>query len=147
MSNDNLSTDNKQDILGFMKDHIRRYLASNGEDGHLMNGNPCLILTTTGAKSGKERQAAVIYGKRGNDYIIVASKGGSDTPPAWFINLQTHPQARIQVKADVHDVRMRVAKGEERQALWEMMTKIFPDYLDYQSKTDRQIAVCVLEII
>ena len=58
-------TDNPENILGFMQDHIRRYLATDGEDGHLMNGFPCLVLTTTGAKSGEQRQAAVIYGQHG----------------------------------------------------------------------------------
>jgi len=144
-STENTSTDNKEDILGFMKDHIKRYLASNGEDGHLMNGFPCLVLTTTGKKSGEKRQAAVIYGKSGKNHVIIASKGGSDTPPAWFVNLQAHPRAHIQVKADKFDIKMRVAEGAERQQLWDMMTKIFPDYLDYQKKTARQIAVCVLE--
>jgi len=144
-SKENTSTDNKEDILGFMKDHIKRYLATNGEDGHLMNGFPCLVLTTTGKKSGEKRQAAVIYGKSGRSHIIIASKGGSDTPPAWFVNLQANPRAHIQVKAEKFDVKMRVAEGAERQQLWEMMAKIFPDYLDYQKKTARQIAVCVLE--
>lgn len=144
---DNTSTDNKEDILGFMKDHIKRYLATNGEDGHLMNGFPCLVLTTTGKKSGEKRQAAVIYGKSGQHHVIIASKGGSDTPPAWFVNLQANPLAHIQVKADQFDVKMRVAEGAERQQLWDMMTKIFPDYLDYQKKTTRQIAVCILETI
>jgi len=87
----------------------------------------------------------VIYGKRGNDYVIIASKGGSDTPPAWFANLQAQPLAHIQVKAEKMKVRMRVASGDEQQQLWDMMAKIFPDYLEYQKKTARQIAVCVLE--
>lgn len=144
-STDSTSTENKEDVLGFMKDHIKRYLATNGEDGHLMNGFPCLVLTTTGKKSGEQRQAAVIYGKHGNSHVIIASKGGSDTPPAWFVNLQAHPRAHIQVKDKKLDVRMRVAAGAERQQLWDMMVKIFPDYRDYQEKTARQIAVCVLD--
>lgn len=141
----NTSTENKEDILGFMKDHITRYLATNGEDGHLMNGFPCLVLTTTGKKSGEKRQAAVIYGKHGNSHVIIASKGGSDTPPAWFVNLQANPVAQIQVKAEKRKVKMRVAEGAERKNLWDMMAKIFPDYLEYQKKTTRQIAVCVLD--
>jgi len=146
MSNaENTSTENKEDILGFMKDHIKRYLASNGEDGHLMNGFPCLVLTTTGKKSGEKRQAAVIYGKHNNSYVIIASKGGSDTAPAWFVNLQANKRAHIQVKEKKLDVQMRVADGAERKQLWDMMAKIFPDYLEYQKKTARQIAVVVLD--
>jgi len=141
----NTSTENKEDILGFMKDHIKRYLATNGEDGHLMNGFPCLVLTTTGKKSGEKRQAAVIYGKHNNSYVIIASKGGSDTPPAWFVNLLANKRAHIQVKDKKMDVVMRVAEGEEHNKLWDMMAKIFPDYLDYQKKTTRKIPVVILD--
>ena len=132
-------------VLDFMKDHIARYLATDGEDGHMMNGNPCLVLTTTGKKSGEPRQAAVIYGTRGDDHVVVASKGGSDQSPAWFHNLQTEPRAHIQVKAEKMDVLARVAEGEERQHLWDMMAEIFPTYLEYQQQTERQIPVVVLE--
>lgn len=139
------STSDPENILGFMQDHIRRYLATNGEDGHIMNGFPCLVLTTTGAKSGEQRQAAVIYGAEDNNHIIVASKGGSDTPPAWFVNLQATPRAQVQVKEKKLDVSMRVAVGEERDRLWKKMAAIFPAYEDYQQKTTREIPVVVLE--
>lgn len=141
----NHSTDNPEDILGFMRDHIRRYLATGGEDGHLMNGYPCLVLTTTGKKSSEPRQAAVIYGTDGDKHIVVASKGGSDIPPAWFVNLQANPLADIQVKANKLAVRMRVAEGQERERLWQKMAAIFPAYLEYQQKTDRVLPVVVLE--
>jgi deazaflavin-dependent oxidoreductase (nitroreductase family) len=141
----NTSTDNPENILGFMQDHIRRYLATDGEDGHLMNGLPCLVLTTTGKKSGEQRQAAVIYGKHGDSYVIIASKGGSDTPPAWFVNLAASGRGHIQVMTDKMDVKMRVAEGAEREQLWDMMAKIFPAYLEYQNKTARQIPVVVLD--
>lgn len=139
------NTNDPENILGFMQDHIRRYLATGGEDGHLMNGFPCLVLTTTGKKSGEQRQAAVIYGKHGNSYVIIASKGGSDTPPAWFVNLAASGRGHIQVKADKMDVTMRVAEGAEREELWGMMANIFPAYLEYQQKTSRQIPVVVLD--
>lgn len=139
------STDNPENILGFMQDHIRRYLATDGEDGHLMNGYPCLVLTTTGAKSGEKRQAAVIYGRHGNSYVVIASKGGSDTPPAWYVNLAASGKGHIQVKADKMDVTMRVAEGDEREQLWQMMAGIFPAYFEYQQKTARRIPVVVLD--
>lgn len=144
-STSNTSTTDPENILGFMQDHIRRYLATDGEDGHLMNGFPCLVLTTTGKKSGEQRQAAVIYGKHGNSHIIIASKGGSDTPPAWFVNLAASGGGHIQVKADKMDVTMRIAEGDEREQLWDMMVKIFPAYNEYQQKTARQIPVVVLD--
>lgn len=139
------STNDPENILGFMQDHIRRYLATNGEDGHLMNGLPCLVLTTTGKKSGEQRQAAVIYGKHGNSHVIIGSKGGSDTPPAWFINLAAAGRGHIQVLAEKMDVTMRVAEGAEREQLWDMMAKIFPAYIEYQKKTARQIPVVILD--
>jgi len=133
------------DVLAFMRDHIQRYLATDGEDGHIMNGSPCLILNTVGKKSGEPRQAAVIYGNYGSSYIVVASKGGSDTPPAWFVNLEAAGKADIQVKADKMAVKMRIVEGEERAKLWEQMVEIFPDYADYQKKTERVIPVVVLD--
>jgi deazaflavin-dependent oxidoreductase (nitroreductase family) len=139
------SVSDPANVLDFMKDHIARYIATDGEDGHMMNGNPCLVLTTTGKKSGEPRQAAVIYGRHGDDYVVVASKGGSDKAPAWYLNLMANPESQIQVLADKMTVRPRVAEGEERQQLWDMMAEIFPDYLDYQKKTERQIPVVVLE--
>jgi deazaflavin-dependent oxidoreductase (nitroreductase family) len=132
------------DVLDFMKDHIRRYLETGGEDGHLMNGVPCLVLTTVGKKSGEPRQAAVIYGRDGDNYVVIASKGGSDQAPAWFLNLEAAGGGTIQVMADVMEVNMRVAEGEEREHLWNMMAEIFPDYLEYQKNTERRIPVVVL---
>ena len=133
------------DVLSFMKDHIARYLATDGEDGHLMNGKPCLILNTVGKKSGEPRQAAVIYGQTGKEFIVIASKGGSDTPPAWYVNLMAAGKADIQVKANKYSVIPRIAEGDERQQLWNQMVEIFPDYADYQQKTSRVIPVVVLE--
>jgi deazaflavin-dependent oxidoreductase (nitroreductase family) len=136
---------NTNSPIDMMKDHIRRYLASNGEDGHIMYGSPCLILSTTGKKSGEIRQVALIYGKHGNNYVVMGSKGGSDIPPAWYQNLCANPLAHIQVKAEKMAVKMRVAEGKERQMLWGIMTAIFPDYIEYQKKTTRELPVVVLE--
>ncbi|MCB1615684.1 MAG: nitroreductase family deazaflavin-dependent oxidoreductase [Pseudomonadales bacterium] len=144
MSDDN-STNNPEDILGFMKDHIKRYLASDGTDGHDMNGNPCLVITTVGKKSGEPRQAAVIYGKEGDKVVVIASKGGSDIAPSWYTNMAALGGAIIQIGADRMAVSMRVADGEERQRLWKMMAGIFPAYDEYQKKTSRVIPVVVLE--
>ncbi len=133
------------DVLDFMRNHIERYLATDGEDGHMMNGSPCLVLTTTGKKSGEPRQVAVIYGRYNDSFVVVASKGGSDSAPAWFLNLQANPDANIQVLADKYTVKMRVAEGDERQQLWEMMAEIYPEYNEYQKMTSRKIPVVVLD--
>ena len=89
----------------------------------------------------------MIYGKHGNSHVIIASKGGSDTPPAWFVNLAASGRGHIQVLAEKMDVTMRVAEGAEREQLWDMMAKIFPAYLEYQQKTTRQIPVVILDSV
>jgi deazaflavin-dependent oxidoreductase (nitroreductase family) len=87
----------------------------------------------------------LIYGKTDGSYAVVASKGGSDVAPLWYTNLLADPRARIQVGPKVMDARGRVAEGAERARLWDQMATIWPDYNEYQTKTDRQIPVVVLE--
>jgi deazaflavin-dependent oxidoreductase (nitroreductase family) len=134
---------------GWVREHIDQYVATGGTEGHLWNGVPTLLLTTTGRRSGTRRRTALIYGRTGDDpgagYVVVASKGGAPEHPAWFLNLEASPDAEIQVGADVLPVRARVAEGEERDALWRRMAVIWPDYDEYQTRTDRQIPVVVLD--
>ena len=129
----------------FGKEHTDRYEATDGQEGHDWEGTQTLILTTTGAKSGEERKAALIYGEHDGDYLIVASKGGAPEPPAWYVNLQKDPQATIQVWGEKFPVTARDATPEEKPELWSIMTKEWPAYDEYQTKTDRQIPVVVLE--
>lgn len=142
---ENKSTNNPKNILGYMQDHIRRYLASDGADGHLENGLPCLVMTTLGKKSGEPRQAAMIYGANGNSFVVIGSKGGSDTPPAWFVNLMATGGGMVQVKDRRYTVSARIATGEERAQLWQQMVTIFPTYADYQHQTARELPVVVLQ--
>ncbi len=129
----------------FGQEHVERYRATDGAEGHDWNGTSVLLLTTTGRKSGEKRTTPLIYGRSGDDYLIVASKGGADEPPAWYLNLQANPDdVEIQVKADRFKVRHRVAEGSERERLWKLMNEVWPDYDAYQTKTDRQIPVVVL---
>ena len=137
----------RADVLQIMRDHIRRYRESGGEDGHIFNGVPCLLLTTRGRKTGEPRDVAVIYGQHGDDYIVVASMGGSDENPGWYENLLMSPDAEIQVLADRMRVRARTAGPEERATLWQEMAKIYPSYDDYQAATEREIPVAVLEVV
>lgn len=126
--------------------HVQRYLETGGEDGyHWRNGTTVLLLFTTGRKSGEERTNALIFREFGDAWIIVASRGGSDQPPAWFLNLSDDPQIEIQIKADRFPVHARVATPEEKPAMWKAMTEVWPDYDDYQGKTEREIPVVVLE--
>ncbi len=129
----------------FGQEHVRRYRETGGEEGHDWQGAHVLILTTTGRKSGTERSTPLIYGRSGDDYLLVASKGGADTPPSWYLNLEASPEAEIQVKADRFKVRARTATAEEKPELWKTMTSQWPPYDDYQRKTKREIPVVVLE--
>ena len=127
--------------------HVERYLKTNSKDGyHWRNGTKILILFTKGRKSGEERSHALIFEDWEDDaHLVVASKGGTDAPPAWFLNLQADPTAEIQIKGDRFPVRARVATDEEKPEMWAKMTAAWPDYDDYQSKTDRPIPVVVLQ--
>jgi deazaflavin-dependent oxidoreductase (nitroreductase family) len=126
-------------------EHVQRYEATDGEEGHDWQGTQTLILTTTGRKSGQERKSPLIYGEHDGDYLVVASKGGTPEPPAWFVNLQADPTAEIQVWGERFPVRARVATAEEKPELWKIMTGHWPAYDEYQTKTDREIPVVVLE--
>lgn len=129
----------------FGQEHVERYLATDGEEGHDWNGTTALILTTTGRKSGEERSAPLIYQEHDGAYLIVASKAGADEPPAWFLNLEEKPAVTVQVKADRFGARARVATPDEKPEMWKKMTAAWPDYDSYQEKTDREIPVVVLE--
>jgi deazaflavin-dependent oxidoreductase (nitroreductase family) len=130
----------------FGPEHVKRYIETDGEDGHdWRNGAPVLLLTTTGRRSGEQRIAPLIYGRHGDDYLVVASKGGAPQPPAWYRNLEADPHVEVQVKADKFEAVARTATPGEKGELWEAMTEIWPDYDSYQRKTDRPIPVVVLE--
>jgi deazaflavin-dependent oxidoreductase (nitroreductase family) len=127
-------------------EHVVRYLETNGEEGYeWRHGTTILLLTTTGRKSGEERTNALIFRPWNDAYLIVASKGGTDAPPAWFLNIESDPEVTVQVKADRFAAHARVATPEEKPALWKIMTEAWPDYDEYQKKTDREIPVVVLE--
>jgi deazaflavin-dependent oxidoreductase (nitroreductase family) len=126
--------------------HVRQYEATDGAEGYRWrNGTTILLLTTKGRKSGKDRTHALIYREYEGKYLIVASKGGADKPPTWFRNIEADPSVRAQIKDDKFAARARVATPEEKPAMWKHMTEVWPDYDNYQRKTDREIPVVVLE--
>jgi deazaflavin-dependent oxidoreductase (nitroreductase family) len=130
----------------FGQEHVERYQATDGEEGYSwQEGTTILLLTTTGRKSGEERTTPLIFREHDGDYLIVASKGGADEPPAWYLNLQEDPHAKVQVKADVFDATARDAGPDEKPEMWKLMTESWPAYDEYQEKTDREIPVVVLE--
>lgn len=132
-------------LPGWIADHLKRYLATDGADGHIWNGVPTLLLTTTGRSSGAALQLPLIYGRDGDRFVIVASRGGAPDHPGWYKNLAALPDVRLQVAAERFTARARTASGEERARLWQVMAKIWPAYDEYQAKTSRQIPVVVLE--
>ena len=130
---------------GWVRSHIRDYVESNGMKGHLWRGYPTLLLTTRGRKTGKLRRTALIYGRDGKNYLLVASKGGAPTHPLWYLNLVENPAVEVQVEADKFAARARPATSEEKPRLWKLMTKIFPQYDTYQAKAKRDIPVVIVE--
>jgi|tagenome__1003787_1003787.scaffolds.fasta_scaffold20670514_3 deazaflavin-dependent oxidoreductase (nitroreductase family) len=127
-------------------DHVRRYVETDGRDGHEWRpGVPSLLLTTKGRRTGRARRLGLIYGRDADSYVVVASKGGDPANPLWFENLVADPHVRVQVYGDKFDARARVASPEERARLWPEMAKIWPAYEDYQAKTDREIPIVLLD--
>ncbi len=129
----------------FGAEHVERYRATGGAEGHDWQGTTVLILETTGRRSGEPRPTPLIYGTHGEDYLVVASKGGADEPPAWYLNLEAEPEVDVQVKDDRFAARARTATPEEKPELWRLMVERWPQYEEYQQKTDREIPVVVLE--
>ncbi|PWU58750.1 nitroreductase family deazaflavin-dependent oxidoreductase [Micromonospora globispora] len=133
---------------GWVAEHIRRYVETDGAEGHEWRpGIYTLLLTTRGRRTGKLRRTALIYGRDGDDYLVVASQGGAPEHPAWYLNLLADPEVQVQVGAEKFTARARTAGPEEKPRMWRTMTATWPAYDDYQRKTDREIPVVVLERI
>ena len=130
------------DLLG--AEHVRRYRETDGAVGHIWNGVPVLLLTTTGRKSGQPRTTPLIYARDGDAYLVVASMGGAPQHPSWYRNLLADPTARIQVRADHVEVTAQTAGEVEKARLWTIVAGQWPNYDAYQSRTDRVIPVVVL---
>lgn len=130
---------------GWVADHIRDYLQTDGEKGHMWRGVPTLLLITRGRRTGKLRRSALIYGRMGDAYVVVASKGGHPRHPMWYLNLRANPEVEVQVGAETSKGKARDATDDERPFLWEQMAGIWPAYDDYQEKTMRRIPVVVIE--
>jgi deazaflavin-dependent oxidoreductase (nitroreductase family) len=126
--------------------HVERYVETGGGEGYdWKRGTTILLLTTKGRKTGEERVMPLIFREIDGNPVIVASKGGDEQHPGWHLNLLADPDVKVQIKDDVFDARARVAEGEERERLWKGMTEVWPDYDEYQKKTDREIPIVVLE--
>ena len=132
----------------FGEEHVRRYRETNGEVGHIWRrGAKTLLLTTKGRKTGEPRTTPLIYEVAARGYVIVASNGGAPKHPGWYRNLVKEPRVELQVKGDVFSARARTVIDAERERLWKLAAQQWPDYDEYQKRTDRQIPVVVLERI
>lgn len=124
---------------------IAEFRANNGKVTGVFAGRPLLLLTTTGAKSGKRTTTPLVYTTDGDNLVIIASKGGAPTNPAWYHNIVANPTVMIELPGDTFQARTRVAEGEERQRLYNAQAALMPAFAEYQQKTTRQIPVIVLE--
>ena len=130
----------------FGAEHVQRYVETDGEEGYDWHrGTTILILTTTGRRTGRQHSTPLIYRPYGDAFLVVASKGGSPAPPQWYLNLQADPNVQVQIKGERFAARARTARPEEKPAMWQHMTEVWPDYDAYQAKTEREIPVVVLE--
>jgi len=126
--------------------HVRRYRETDGEVGHIWKrGAKILLLTTKGRTTGEPRTAPLIYENVDGEPVVVASKGGAPEHPGWYRNLLAEPEVTVQILGDVFPAHARTATGEERNRLWAAAAQQWPDYDVYQTRTDREIPVVVLE--
>lgn len=132
------------DFSLFGDEHVRKYEATNGQTGHEWNGAKILILRAKGRSTGELRKAPLIYGRDGDDFLIVASKGGAPEHPGWYKNLLAEPDVEVQLFGDVIPVHAHTATPEERARLWPIMTAEWPAYDKYQTKTSREIPLVIL---
>ncbi len=129
----------------WVRDQVELYEGSGGTEGTTMRGMPVIVLTTTGAKSGKLRKSPLMRVEHDGAYAAVASLGGAPKHPVWYFNVQADPHVELQDGPVKRDMVAREVTGEEKAAWWERAVAAFPDYADYQRKTDRVIPVFVLE--
>jgi deazaflavin-dependent oxidoreductase (nitroreductase family) len=125
--------------------HSCLYRLSGGRIGGRFRSAEIALVDSVGRKSGKHRVHPLICREDGENLVIVASKGGIDRHPAWYLNLMAHPETDVRWHGRKRRVRVRQAEGDERERLWKRMVEVYPDYEDYQRRTERSIPVLVLE--
>ncbi|MCU1550147.1 MAG: putative enzyme [Glaciihabitans sp.] len=130
---------------GWVKAQIDEYIATDGAKPVFRDGAPLLLLTTKGRKSGEWRRTCLIGSAYGDEFLIVASLGGAAKHPVWYLNLVANPRVWLQVGAETFWATAHTATPEEKPARWDLMVSLFPNYADYQKKTEREIPVVVLQ--
>lgn len=131
----------------WVRNQVAEYEASNGEKANTLPGTsyPIVVITSVGAKSGNLRKNPVMRVERDGSYLAVASKGGAPENPEWYYNFVAHPEVELQDGAEVHTYTARVLEGDEREDWWQHAVATWPTYGEYQTKTDRQIPLFLLE--
>lgn len=132
---------------GWVRRHVREYVETDGRKGHRWRGAHTLLLTTRGRKSGKLRRTALIYGRDGDRYLVVGSRGGANAHPAWYLNLVADREVQVQVGDQRFKAHAVIATKRQQPRLWRSMVSIWPEYERYQAKTTRDIPVVILERI
>jgi deazaflavin-dependent oxidoreductase (nitroreductase family) len=138
---------------GWIEQHLQGYLQTDGADGHLLDftragggaETPTLILKTIGRRTGEPHLTPLIYGRHGREIVVIGSKGGAPTHPAWYLNLTARPDVEFQVADRKYRGGWRVAEGAERAAVWDEMIALYPPYEDYQARAGREIPVVLLD--
>ena len=140
-----LTGDYAPSTAGWARKQAERYEASNGEEANDLRGRPIIVLTSIGAKTGKLRKTALMRVEHGGTYAVVASLGGAPKHPVWYYNLKAEPKLQLQDGDVTSEFVARELDGEEREVWWARSVEAWPDYAKYQTKTERQIPVFVLE--
>ena len=136
----------------WIQNHLDLY-AIDPDAGHMWDSTvvggpgplPCLLLTTTGRKSGKKRTMPLLYKRMKDGVVIIASKGGAPAHPAWYLNLSDDPKVHLQIAAEKFDAVAETVTDDRRQEMWDAMAAFWPDYENYQKKTERKIPVVFLQ--
>ncbi len=142
---ENDQTDAAADSNDFNTNLIAEFRANAGKVGGMFEGSPMMLLTTTGARSGQQRIAPLVYTTDNGHYVIIASKGGAPTNPDWFHNLRANPEVTVEVGDESFKARASVPEGAERQRLFDQQAALMPGFAEYQKNTTRTLPVVVLE--
>jgi deazaflavin-dependent oxidoreductase (nitroreductase family) len=140
-----LTGEYKPSTSDWARKQAEAFEASNGEKANTLRGVPIIVLTTVGASSGALRKTALMRVEHGGRYAVVASKGGAPDEPKWAENMRRQPHVELQDADEKHDYTARELSGDERAEWWARAAEVWPDYDDYQKRTDRLIAIFVLE--
>ena len=140
-----LTGDYEPSTASWARRQAERYEASNGAEAGDLRGRPIIVLTSVGARTGKLRKTALMRVEHDGKYAVVASLGGAPRHPVWYYNLKAHPQVELQDGLMKRDYEAREVTGAEKALWWERAVEAWPDYARYQTKTERQIPVFVLD--